>query len=504
MADPTKFTPSYDFSDYQASSPSTPLPGAQVDIQFQAVKTAVDSTVDAIKDIRRSDGALNNGIVTLDSLAPDVLAGVPGIEGPEGPAGPQGPTGATGAAGATGPQGDTGPQGVQGIQGVQGLAGQSFTPDAIGPVGDQSLYDDEPEGFAFLDATNGLLYFKLSATTADWSVGAMFGRGPQGPQGVQGVQGIQGVQGETGDTGPQGPAVDVAATIHAAAAKTTPVDADELGIADSAASWALKKLTWADVKAGIWTALGALTAGGTGKTTPVDADTIPLSDSAASDATKKLTWANLKATIWSSFGALVAGGTGKTTPVDADTFPLSDSAASDATKKLTWANVKATLLASLSATAAEVRTATSTSKWLTPASMGQRVSFNAGKGGVSQTGLSNGLVTFTSEIWDIGGYYDAANSRFTPPAGKYRLSVRMLVQTSIADASNYVGKITKNGVDWAMTQVRSSGTGAISILVTDIVDANGTDYFEVAFLSGSGPNDINGLYTYAAFSGEAI
>ena len=298
MADPTKFTPSYDFSDYQASSPSTPLPGTQVDIQFQALKTTTDEAIDAIKDIRRSDGALKNGIVTADSLAPGVS--VPGSTGPTGPTGPQGPTGATGATGPEGPQGDTGPQGVQGIQGVQGLAGQSFTPDAIGPVGDQSLYDDEPEGFAFLDATNGLLYFKLSATTADWSVGAMFGRGPQGPQGVQGVQGIQGETGLTGATGPEGPAADVAADIHAAAAKTTPVDADELGIADSAASWALKKLTWANVKAGIWTALGALIAGGTGKTTPVDADTIPLSDSAASDATKKLTWANLKATLTAS------------------------------------------------------------------------------------------------------------------------------------------------------------------------------------------------------------
>lgn len=44
-------------------------------------------------------------------------------------------------------------------------------------------------------------------------------------------------------------AADVAALIHAASSKSTPVDADELGIADSAASWALKKLTWANLKA---------------------------------------------------------------------------------------------------------------------------------------------------------------------------------------------------------------------------------------------------------------
>lgn len=39
------------------------------------------------------------------------------------------------------------------------------------------------------------------------------------------------------------------ATIHAAASKTTPVDADETALVDSAASNGLKKLTWANIKA---------------------------------------------------------------------------------------------------------------------------------------------------------------------------------------------------------------------------------------------------------------
>jgi len=37
--------------------------------------------------------------------------------------------------------------------------------------------------------------------------------------------------------------------IHAATSKVTPVDADEIPLADSAASWGLKKLTWANIKA---------------------------------------------------------------------------------------------------------------------------------------------------------------------------------------------------------------------------------------------------------------
>lgn len=41
----------------------------------------------------------------------------------------------------------------------------------------------------------------------------------------------------------------VSGPIHAATSKTTPADADELGITDSAASWALKKLTFANLRA---------------------------------------------------------------------------------------------------------------------------------------------------------------------------------------------------------------------------------------------------------------
>ncbi len=44
-------------------------------------------------------------------------------------------------------------------------------------------------------------------------------------------------------------AVGVADSTHAAASKTTPVDADELPMADSASTFSIKKLTWANLKA---------------------------------------------------------------------------------------------------------------------------------------------------------------------------------------------------------------------------------------------------------------
>lgn len=51
---------------------------------------------------------------------------------------------------------------------------------------------------------------------------------------------------------------DIAAATHAATSKATPVDADELPLVDSAASWALKKLTWANLKATLKTYLDTL------------------------------------------------------------------------------------------------------------------------------------------------------------------------------------------------------------------------------------------------------
>jgi len=72
MADPTEYEPGYSYSDFESNNPTTPKPGPQLDNDFAEIALSVNDTIAALKDVRRSDGALKNQIVTLDSLAPDV------------------------------------------------------------------------------------------------------------------------------------------------------------------------------------------------------------------------------------------------------------------------------------------------------------------------------------------------------------------------------------------------------------------------------------------------
>lgn len=76
MADPTKFVPGFDYSDFEQSNPTLPKPGGQLDNDFANIKQTTDQTIEALKQIRRSDGALKNGIVTPDSLNAAAMAGL--------------------------------------------------------------------------------------------------------------------------------------------------------------------------------------------------------------------------------------------------------------------------------------------------------------------------------------------------------------------------------------------------------------------------------------------
>ena len=72
-------------------------------------------------------------------------------------------------------------------EGQKGDKGDNFTINATGLVREKPTYNAQPKGFSFLALDEGKIYFKVSATSGDWSAGISFGKGDTGSQGVQGV-----------------------------------------------------------------------------------------------------------------------------------------------------------------------------------------------------------------------------------------------------------------------------------------------------------------------------
>lgn len=72
MPSPTKPDIDYSYVGFQQESQDNPFPGTQLDNDLATLVTSIDETIDALADVRRSDGALKNGIVTTDSLSPQV------------------------------------------------------------------------------------------------------------------------------------------------------------------------------------------------------------------------------------------------------------------------------------------------------------------------------------------------------------------------------------------------------------------------------------------------
>ncbi len=160
---------------------------AALNAELDKVSLSVNELRANQAQLQADDGTLRSQVVALTNLTPAAIAALQ-VPGPTGPQGPQGPTG---PAGPQGPKGDT---------------GASFSADVRDVFANRSQYNLQPKGFAFLALDTGLMYFKLSNTSGDWSAGVQFGKGETGAQGATGPTGPQGPQGLQGIQGPQGPA----------------------------------------------------------------------------------------------------------------------------------------------------------------------------------------------------------------------------------------------------------------------------------------------------------
>ena len=285
-------------------------------------------------------------------------------------------------------------------------------------------------------------------------------------------------------------AVSVAG-IHAAAGKSTPVDADELAIIDSEAANVLKKLTWANLKA----VLLGVTAG---KAQQIDQPATVTGRGGTTDLNNQ----SLEGTL-SDTGIDITAFHG----VAGVTYKRKCLGAGDIT-----AGAGLSILqggASITTAAGdtfEVYMLTSTTCEVRNYQRATAVSFSVHKNGTNQS-IPNNIntkVTFSTEEFDIGGYFDTTNSRFTPPAGYYNFNASATLASS-ADTKATILVLCKNGAAYKWGPYnRASGTVSIGAGINCIAAANGTDYFELYVFQNNGTQNLSGAVANSYFMGHRI
>lgn len=155
---------------------------------------------------------------------------------------------------------------------------------------------------------------------------------------------------------------------------------------------------------------------------------------------------------------------------------------------------------------AEAQAQASTVKVVTAANMAARPCFSANKNATAQTGIASVTftkLTFTTEEFDNGSYYDAVNSKWTPPIGKCRISATALT-THTSTGSNQLA-IYKNGVVAKAGLNANTALANTGVSVSGVFDCSGTDYFELYLYATSATTAaVNGGIDNTHFEGEMV
>jgi|GEM_PF-7012713 len=125
-----------------------------------------------------------------------------------------------------------------------------------------------------------------------------------------------------------------------------------------------------------------------------------------------------------------------------------------------------------------------------------------------QTGIASATptkVTFPSEIEDTDGWYNAATSEFTPPAGVYLIEARLQFSAGVVDGSDFRVILNKNGSTFRQKLVVARGTVTVHPDISCFVKANGTDVFTVyAYGAGAGTKTVAGEESTTTFSAYKV
>lgn len=245
----------------------------------------------------------------------------------------------------------------------------------------------------------------------------------------------------------------IAIQTHLATSKTTPVDADELPLVDSAASNILKKLTWANLKATLKTYFDTLYPSGSGTSTG----------------------ANTGDETATTLGALI-GGAGDATPNNTD-FVATSLTAGGILKRITWTNVKAFL-----------KTYFDT---LYPSGSGTSTGTNTGDQTISDATISTTDITTNDVSTSKHGFFPKL------PASTGKFLKDDLTWATIAGSGDMLGSNNLSDVASAVTSrnnILPSKTGNTGKVLA--VNAGETDY-ELITPSGGGGVSLGIVYATA-------
>src|SRR5580765_5872120 len=129
------------------------------------------------------------------------------------------------------------------------------------------------------------------------------------------------------------------------------------------------------------------------------------------------------------------------------------------------------------------------------------VAFRAHKNNVQQ-GVTKDVstkLTFPTEVYDIGGFYNPTTSRWTPPLGIVHIQGMVWFSAGVQGTAQI--SIWKNGVTIARA-VNTSPSSSDGVLVAVDDVANGTDYYEMFSLIGGNNAFVNGTPELTFFCGH--
>ena len=133
-------------------------------------------------------------------------------------------------------------------------------------------------------------------------------------------------------------------------------------------------------------------------------------------------------------------------------------------------------------------------------SMKMTPAFSAKKSDENQSIANNTAVkcAFDTVVFDTDSCYDTSNYRWTPNvAGKYCLVTNVRCRQT-ADFNDLNVAFYKNGSGFNKFQNNSSHHNE-SMLVVAVVEANGTDYFEVFMSQTSGNTDTANIWEFSGY-----